>query len=86
MRGCIAPTSFRWYNTEYRHSGLGLHTPHDAHFELAAAKRAADAVVLSTAYSATPERVVHGPPTPAALPTAAWITPPKRVASGDVAP
>ena len=77
---------FPWYNTEHRHSGLGLHTPHDVHFGLAEDKRAARAVVLSAAYAATPERFVNRPPTPASLPTAAWINPPKLLASGDVAP
>lgn len=76
---------FPWYNTEHRHSGLGLHTPHDVHFGLAGAKRAARAVVLAAAYAATPERFVNRPPTPALLPTAAWINPPKLLTSGDVA-
>ena len=77
---------FPWYNTEHRHSGLGLHTPHDVHFGLAEAKRAARAVVLAAAYAATPERFVNRPPTPALLPTAAWINPPKLLVSGEVAP
>ena len=68
---------FTWYNTAHRHSGLGLHTPHDVHFGLAEAKRTARAAVLAAAYAATPERFVHHPPVPAALPTAAWINPPK---------
>jgi len=68
---------FRWYNTEHRHSGLGLHTPHDMHFGLAEARRDQRAIVLAAAYAATPERFVRRPPTPALLPTAAWINPPK---------
>ena len=76
---------FPWYNTEHRHSGLGLHTPHDVHFGLAAGKRAARALVLTAAYAATPERFVRRPPTPAALPTAAWINPPKPLVSEDAA-
>ena len=68
---------FPWYNTEHRHSSLGLHTPHDVHFGLAEARRAHRAVVLAAAYAATPERFVRRPPTPALLPTAAWINPPK---------
>ncbi|CAN5489789.1 IS3 family transposase [soil metagenome] len=76
---------FPWYNTEHRHSGLGLHTPHDVHFGLAEAKRAARALVLTAAYAATPERFVNRPPTPATLPTAAWINPPKLLVAGDVA-
>ena len=77
---------FPWYNTEHRHSGLGLHTPYDVHFGLAEAKRASRAVVLAAAYAATPERFVNRPPTPAPLPAAAWINPPKLLVPGDVAP
>lgn len=66
-----------WYNTEHRHSGLGLHTPHDVHHALAAARQVQRATVLTTAYTAHPERFVHRPPTPPALPTAAWINPPR---------
>lgn len=76
---------FPWYNTAHRHSGLGLHTPHDMHFGLATAKRDARALVLAAAYAATPERFVRRPPTPAVLPTAAWINPPKLLVSEDVA-
>src|SRR3989454_1380303 len=32
---------FPWYNTEHRHTGLGLLTPHDVHYGLAAAPAAA---------------------------------------------
>jgi len=75
---------FAWYNSEHRHTGLGLHTPADVHFGLAEAKRDARAVVLAAAYAATPNRFVHRPPTPALLPTAAWINPPKLLISEDV--
>ena len=76
---------FPWYNTDHRHSGLGLHTPRDVHFGLAEARRAQRAIVLRAAYAATPERFVRRPPTPALLPTAAWINPPKLLVSEDVA-
>lgn len=75
---------FPWYNTEHRHSSLGLHTPHDVHFGLAEARRAQRAIVLAAAYAATPERFVRRPPTPALLPAAAWINPPKLLISEDV--
>jgi putative transposase len=76
---------FSWYNTEHRHSGLGLHTPHDVHYGLAEARRVQRAAILAAAYTARPDRFVHHPPTPAALPTAVWINPPKLlVASEDV--
>ena len=67
---------FRWYNTEHHHSGLGLHTPADVHHGLAVARNTARATVLTAAYAAHPERFVRRPPTPRALPTAAWINPP----------
>ena len=76
---------FPWYNTEHRHSGLGLHTPHDVHFGLAAVRREHRALVLAAAFAATPERFVRRPPTPAPLPTAVWINPPKRLESEAVA-
>ena len=71
---------FAWYNIEHRHSSLGLHTPHDVHHCLADARNAARAVVLTTAYRAHPERFVRRAPTPRALPTAAWINPPRTAA------
>lgn len=76
---------FPWYNTAHRHGGLGLHTPHDVHHGLAVARRAERARVLAAAYALTPERFVQRPPTPAALPTAAWINPPKRLLAEAVA-
>ncbi len=35
---------FGWYNTEHRHGGLGLVTPHDIHHGFAAARLEAGAV------------------------------------------
>jgi len=67
---------FPWYNTEHYHSGLGWMTPHDVHFGLCAAKRRRRAVVLAEAYEKTPERFVHGMPTPAELPKEVWINRP----------
>jgi len=72
---------FAWYNTVHRHSGLGLHTPHDVHHGLAACRQRARADVLTTAYAARPERFVRQAPVPPALPTAAWINPPKLLAA-----
>jgi len=74
---------FRWYNTEHRHTGLGLHTPHDVHHGLADAKRSQRALVLTAAYAARPDRFVRRPPTPALLPVAAWINPPQLLISSE---
>ena len=75
---------FAWSNTAHHHSGLGLLTPHDVHFGLAEDRVAARAAVLATAYAAHPERFPAGRPTPAAVPTAVWINPPKPRALEEV--
>jgi transposase InsO family protein len=67
---------FRWYNHEHHHVGLGLFTPHDVHFGLAAAKREHRALVLAGTFAKNPERFPNGWPSPRSLPTAAWINPP----------
>jgi putative transposase len=69
---------FSWYNTEHRHSGIGLLTPADVHHGRAAEVTAARAVTLARAYAAHPERFVRQPPQPPQLPTAVWINPPAR--------
>ena len=66
-----------WYNADHRHSGIGFHTPADVHYGRAEQVRAERAVVLDAAYAAHPERFVHKPPTPPALPTVAWINQPE---------
>jgi putative transposase len=67
---------FGWYNHEHRHSGIGLMTPAAVHHGCAPELHAARARVLDAAYERHPERFVSRPPTPPALPTAAWINKP----------
>jgi putative transposase len=67
---------FAWYNGAHRHSAIGLMTPADVHHGRAETVHADRARVLDAAYAATPERFVRRPPTPPALPTAAWINKP----------
>jgi putative transposase len=74
-RGHCGPF-FDWYNNEHHHAGLGLLTPHDVHYGLAAARVAERAAVLEAAYRAHPERFPQGQPTPPRLPTAVWINKP----------
>jgi putative transposase len=69
---------FGWYNTEHRHSGIGLLTPADVHSGRAAEVTAARSVTLARAYAAHPERFVRQPPQPPQVPTAVWINPPAR--------
>jgi putative transposase len=76
---------FRWYHTEHHHVGLGLFTPHDVHYGLAAAKCAQRARVLAEAFAKHPERFPNGCPVPRPLPTAVWINPPTTSRAGDQA-
>lgn len=71
---------YTWYNTEHRHSGIGMHTPADLHHGRAGAVQAHRAHVLTGAYQAHPERFVRQPPVPHALPAAAWINQPLQTA------
>ncbi len=71
---------FPWYNTEHHHAGLGLFTPHDVHYGLAAAKRERRARVLAETFALHPERFPNGSPVPRPLPTAVWINPPAKLA------
>jgi putative transposase len=67
---------FRWYNHDHRHSGIGLHTPASVHFGTATKIRQLRGIVLAEAYTAHPERFVHGTPQPPKLPDTAWINRP----------
>ncbi len=67
---------FRWYNTEHRHSGIGLLPPKVVHYGQAQAAYDARCQVLAAAHAAHPERFVRQAPRPPQLPTAAWINPP----------
>jgi putative transposase len=67
---------FAFYNHEHRHSGIGLMTPAAVHYGRAAEVHFARQRVLDAAYAASPERFVRRPPTPPAVPTAAWINKP----------
>ena len=68
---------FPWYNTEHRHSGIGLLTPYEVHHGLADQRIADRAQGLASAYAAHPERFVRGLPQSPARPTEVWINPPK---------
>ena len=68
---------FPWYNTEHRHSGIGLLTPETVHYgkdEIVTNQRE---LVLAAAFSSHPERFVRGAPRPPRVPEAAWINKPK---------
>jgi len=67
---------FDYYNHQHRHSGIGLMTPAAVHYGRAPQLHAERARALDAAYARNPERFVRQPPTPPALPTAAWINKP----------
>jgi len=71
-------TFFEWYNTVHRHSGIGYMTPHAVHHGEAIALHLQRAEVLNAAFIAHPQRFKGSAPKPPALPTAAWINPPKK--------
>jgi transposase InsO family protein len=71
---------FRYYNTEHRHSGIGLYTPgsvHDGTWQIVRRDRQR---VLDKAYRAHPERFPRGRPTAPKLPSRVWINrPPAKI-------
>jgi putative transposase len=69
---------FPWYNSEHRHSGLGLHTAADVHHDRTGPIQAARTATLSAAYATHPERFVRKPPAPPELPATAWINQPPQ--------
>lgn len=70
---------FPWYNTEHRHSGLGLLTPDAVHHGRAGELQAARQQVLDAAYAARPERFVRGAPRAPHIPTEVWINCPENI-------
>jgi len=69
---------FAWYNNDHRHGGLGLLTPHDVHYGLAATRLQARDVVLASAFAAHPERFPAGPPSAGVVPAEVWINKPRQ--------
>ncbi len=69
-------TFFPWYNHEHRHAGIAMLTPSDVHHGRAERILEQRHRTLHDAWSRHPERFVHGPPKPQALPRKVWINPP----------
>ncbi len=89
--GCIEDSRshcgdfFPWYNVEHHHSGLGMLTPHDVHYGLAAQTLQRRAAVLDAAFLAHPERFTRGRPVPATPPHEVWINKPAPEVATDLA-
>nr|WP_235653811.1 IS3 family transposase [Mycolicibacter icosiumassiliensis] len=77
-------TFVNWYNHEHHHSGIGLHTPADVFYGLAAAKDTQRRVVLAGARARHPHRFGRDTaPKIIDLPQAAAINPPKPAEQED---
>ena len=63
-------TFFPWYNREHRHAGIAMLTPSDVHHGRAQQILEQRQRTLQDAWAHNPERFVHGPPKPQALPKA----------------
>ncbi len=71
---------FDYYNTEHRHSGIGLYTPGSVHDGTWKYVRDARQIVLDAAYAIHPDRFHHGPPRAPELPSRVWINqPPAKI-------
>ena len=68
---------FPRYNTEHRHSGLGLLTPETVHTGRAEEVQDRRQRVLDEIYARHPERFVRGRPTPPSMPKQVWINRPE---------
>jgi len=67
----------QFYNHDHHHTGIGLHTPADVHYGLAAATDQRRHNALATARTANPERFTTTTnPKILNLPDTAWINPP----------
>ncbi len=73
-----AQSFFHWYNTDHRHTGLGLMTPAAVHFGQAEELTQHRHQTLQRAYQHHPERFVKGQPQPLKPPAAVWINKPEQ--------
>jgi putative transposase len=65
------------YNHTHRHTGIGLHTPADVHYGLAAGKAIQRSTTLAAARARNPERfATTADPKILTLPGSTWINKP----------
>ena len=79
-------TFFGWYNTEHRHSGIGMMPPEAVHYGRAPGILAARQRTLDQAFVRHPERFVRNPLAPRNVPQEVWINPPQMKPDRHVAP
>jgi putative transposase len=69
---------FAWYNTQHRHSGIAMLTPHQVHYGMWQPVLGARTSTLVNAYLQHPERFVRGVPSVKHLSDQVWINKPKN--------
>lgn len=75
------------YNHTHHHTGIGLNTPADVHYGLAAGRAIERGKVLAAARAQNPERFSsNNAPKILALPESAWINQPAEPAVGETEP
>jgi putative transposase len=74
-----------WYNTEHRHGGISMLTPHDVHYGRGPEILEQRKRILEAAWAAHPERFVRGVPKVTPLPEEVWINPPATSTTGGIA-
>jgi putative transposase len=77
---------FTYYNTEHRHSGIGMHTPASVHDGTAIQIQARRIRTLHTAFLANPGRFRGQRPYPPPLPTKVWINKPPATIQTETTP
>jgi transposase InsO family protein len=77
---------FGYYNTQHRHSGIGLHTPASVHDGTAWAIQARRQQTLDHAYAASPIRFQGKRPQAPRLPAKVWINQPRAAIETQEAP
>jgi putative transposase len=70
---------FGWYNTEHRHSGIAMLTPHQVHYGLWQPVLTSRTNTLTNAFMEHPHRFVRGVPSVKHLSEQVWINKPKSV-------
>lgn len=74
------------YNHTHHHTGIGLNTPADVHYDLAQAKAQHRSTILANARARNPERfTTNQDPEILAIPTTAWINNPAQRAEHKLA-
>lgn len=76
---------FAWYNDDHHHSGIGMLTPSDVHYDLVDERISQRQAALDAAFAAHPERFPRGRPTARRPAREVWINKPSGAPGATVA-